>query len=1631
MLEGEGLKVGGLGLQKLYDSDFRNVVNNLPAVKKAGQKVGSVSATIGDKPTFSGDIFGGDLQIRLDQIRHVWDGPGRTAEGWQYWNVSYDRQAKDVLGAMRQGASYADAMIQHGSVGLADKLGGKFGPREDVSGSVHSLAITPQIRESVMSGQPLAAMAPGAATRPGRPVVEAKSVEDLLSLLDAGKTGLSPKQAEFLRALLDNPKLAATLEGIRFHVTDALSNGWNGSFFDGLVTIVSGKDPAIAIEEVLHAVMLALPKEMQTELERLRVQSINNVIEEEKASDSPDTAKIAALESLRDKPTAGANDFLSRNFPDSFRNEIYQYSNWQEYGAQTASKRFEKKAGSTVEGFWQQLKDFIRGFIRALRGLFRSNGKEQDIFDTILAGDFTAKAVARTGLNDLQAAIPEPGRTVKEEFFQVVRVRDGAGLGTIYKSREAAEQAAEDHERAARASRERRGIEAPAERLFTVGSVFTYEPQEPQASLGEAQASLPTPAETPPEEKRAQVGGIPEIGQRRPVENIGDIQAKVREVGFDARQAVTPENTAKAWEIFEAMTNPDTRGTAAQNFKNAFGGTNMSLGLFQGEIRNYALKLAAAGDRSLFVSLLNRSADFETLTGGGDTAAGQALRAAREFASSPMMAALEEVLTRERDRAAAQGLKLSTDNFDRLMRALDDLTMPSEQVADIADKAAEVAAPTPSDMSAEQAAMRKAARYKAIGPLIEEIQRTPLRTQRDPAWRKQVAERWFKLAGLTDEQAAKAAELFSQNFDEAYAKASELVVREELKGGRLDTISEVIAAIRAGVMSPGSEWLDRFAEKAGWRRPTNDELTRLVDLDAKLGDESLSPAEVAAVHEDMLRIVRHFGKHEGGFMKAMAERFVGGLLSGIRTFTIQFTPVIQAIRDLAIASSADPKNARAFARAMYNAARANMVVEAKYAWQHNAYKFHLGELDLTHNQLDRIWAEAEEQYRTGNATQKAWARVRQLYAINRFVFKVLNTLDNTMMSGAREWKLAYYGSIAFKEAGLKADQVSDLVDAMALARQASYERAKESGADELTARVRANHEVVQAVHDFIANRTGSDTTAAQVLDAAEKDAYSMVGRRDESIQESDEGMLSRLFPNDFMEFLSKLRAQGGAKSLIGTATFGFVNIPYRTVRYASAFSPYGLLRWGINRYRNTHGKEQWWKQSFANETQARARFREAMAGTVLLLLATAWAIFNHSSDDKAGDEDFGLYITGNGPKNRNLIDAWRKRGFRPYSLNFIIGGRVVAIPVTRVGEMIMFPFMLPAGLDDAEWRRKEAAASGHPIKSEVGLYTAALIGSSLNMMGQKGIFQTVGRLTQSMEGGDRFEKALAKLGASVGSAIALPLKQLLSSLSSMFVGPLDQSSATALIAANLPIVGYPWQQKAVNRFGDPFGDRSWYGRLADTGIPIAFQLERSPENERLYPLLVSKGVAPPELRRYILEERFGPLTDAQFGEYARRSGAHLKSEAIEGELDLSAMSPEDAKQWLTKAATRADRIAESQMGLTRRKASEDVAGGGRTARSAQGYQSRWPAGAVAGTGPAGIPSARPAAMPRGGARAPGLRRTGFRVPGRVGLRRGPSLRRGRSLFRRSRGPSLRRARALRLPVTRIRTRRGRSLGVRV
>ena len=119
-LEGLDLKVGGEGLKKLYDVEFRNIINNLPAVKKSGQKVGVADISLPSKQTIA------ERDIR-NYMASIGVRPGDPRTATLYQTDPTFRQLRDAVDA--------------------DKT-----PAPEVV-NIHSLAITPAIRDAVMGGQ--------------------------------------------------------------------------------------------------------------------------------------------------------------------------------------------------------------------------------------------------------------------------------------------------------------------------------------------------------------------------------------------------------------------------------------------------------------------------------------------------------------------------------------------------------------------------------------------------------------------------------------------------------------------------------------------------------------------------------------------------------------------------------------------------------------------------------------------------------------------------------------------------------------------------------------------------------------------------------------------------------------------------------------------------------------------------------------------------------------------------------------------------------------------------------------------------------------------------------------------------------------------------------------------------------------------------------------------------------------------------------------------------------------------------------------------------------------------------------------------------------------------------------------
>jgi hypothetical protein len=224
--------------------------------------------------------------------------------------------------------------------------------------------------------------------------------------------------------------------------------------------------------------------------------------------------------------------------------------------------------------------------------------------------------------------------------------------------------------------------------------------------------------------------------------------------------------------------------------------------------------------------------------------------------------------------------------------------------------------------------------------------------------------------------------------------------------------------------------------------------------------------------------------------------------------------------------------------------------------------------------------------------------------------------------------------------------------------------------------------------------------------------------------------------------------------------------------------------------------------------------------------------------------------------------------------------------------------------------------------------------------------QSIAELSKAVRGEENLDKLVVRALTQVAGPTVTPWKQLQDSIFKLFVGNPDRSSVEAAVWSAFGAAGYLGrmvaperaggvsslsQEVALNRFGDPLYDQSWYAKLAGTGLPIAIRVADTPQNKELYSLMVNKGTAPPELRRSNVEEQYGPLSDLEWNKYVKTSGADLKSRLVENLDTLKDMDAPAVKQFMNRQAQVANVQAAQSMDLERQPGSKGArvaAGGG-------------------------------------------------------------------------------------------------------
>ncbi|MFA6240416.1 MAG: hypothetical protein WC655_05785 [Candidatus Hydrogenedentales bacterium] len=1444
----------------------------------------------------------------------------------------------------------------------------------------------------------------------GRAPVEAKSVEDLLSLLDAGKTGLSPKQAEFLRALLDNPKLAAALDGIRFHVTDALSNGWNGSFFDGLVTIVSDKDPVIAIEEVLHAVMLALPKEMQAELERLRVQSINNVLEEIKAGENPDPIKIAALESLRDKPTAGANDFLSRNFPESFRNEIYPYSNWQEYGSQTASKRFEKKAGSTVEGFWQQLKDIIRGFIRALRGLFRNNGKEQDIFDDVLSGNFELAPKERQQAQEAQASLGEakaetpPAPAAAPEFdvadWQAEMQRElGEEEGVVTRVM-GREDTVENRARLNRAN----GTLYAKQLFQEVGLTVT---EAPGGFWKLADEAIPQEAEG-----RQLLARLNELKK--------DPESPVFQSPMGGGGSLL--NSVRVYLTADSVT-AFSKDLKRQLYKAA-----------QEEASHRGLMLAALRGGKQSVEYVARHVDVvlseQYRKEHGDPAIDTVVKGA-----------LEDFKAWFTDEELENALKSAPGFADLLKRLTGDkaieflrrvFELPFSQRADLRKNAEQLAVET-LNVSPEQARTLGKAFENAFDTMFDRATTHAL-----TVIERMLSGRERQRLGVGRRRGAWQAivsAVKAGTFDADYIIAR---IAQSLGGYTIPTEAE-IATVRElaerldKLRTPPAALLKEAktdSERARKRREFRDSTSeRQVEIQRRIGTHWAKWTKPFALRNKQGRrnIIEAMYEFTAGNLLAKAG-FITRQSLDVGTYAIIHIP-FRAMANVMVQHGGFVRGATTaeFWKDFDNILRESVEGQVK-SLKAGAREFRealrgTAEIKNVDRLLsgialfERVQLKADELAQKGRHVE---AFMLRLLGAMRFGYRFASGWDNLQGTG-QEWQemrtQAYRG---FRDQGmnpaeaklaterLMPDQKAATLKAVDQARR-NYEMA-EPGV------VPKHSEIMSGAYHMLKGMFYEGMRAAG-MPADELEAKIRLMRSANAWNESMTGVVS---PGGLMSSLMKGFGELGKNvPVIGVLAGSFgrfgnaIGLGTDRVLMGTPLGQFPAVFGVKPEYVDPETGMSSRGNPMMRSPEDRAQRRvESAVFTPFGLLAMLLVFGGY------------LIVRQRWPRDKRDRELWDANGWRPGTVALQLGNGEEIPFSTTVGPFApLRPYLAAAGaMKDVGDRRAKQQAALDEKAARLGLPAGKLppIGAADLMavgfetawaaaMGGRTAAGLIGSITD-------YGLPNAQKLASGAVSPYVPGLPALQELSRMAGVRLDEKLATVGdFMLPLPTSG----AAQVNMLGDRVGGANELQRIVQvlTGGTYPGITDADASRQRAgYAALFATEYRPPAIdpnRGYAFADGFRPMNPQELSRYSLARGQAFKDE-LQG-VDVTGLPEADARKAVQAAYQRANSQALEAVGVTVPASSRAAASRQTVTGPAQLGAFTQPSASVAGV-----------SMPQGVARLPGLRRTGFRVSGRAG-RRGSSLRRGRSLSRRLRGPSLRRAsvRGIRFPTAR--RRRGRSI----
>lgn len=804
-----------------------------------------------------------------------------------------------------------------------------------------------------------------------------------------------------------------------------------------------------------------------------------------------------------------------------------------------------------------------------------------------------------------------------------------------------------------------------------------------------------------------------------------------------------------------------------------------------------------------------------------------------------------------------------------------------------------------------------------INSIVRDIFGSSLEEQQDPAWRRQTMVNAFMKNGMNDPEAQKAADWLEYRFNTHLKQAQEKAAQKAAKDLKMKrpTLEKLVKAIRSRAVDPlnADPVTKALAAEAGFGGITPEQFTELAKLEGQMRGPYQSQRAKAAAR--MLDIALA-AKPPKDKMEILTQAWISSALSSLSTISLSavhagFIPVRRLMTDIAgIAmdvTTGKTKPADA-AQMMVNTvsnlqhAASYMLATAKFSGMNDAYTQHIVEFI---NQMHSMQADLQRAVQTikdpnASGTQKGKAAIKIAFTSTDIVRRILSTADETWGSMIQDFILRNEAMRTLVQKGKMTPTAAAMLFTAASneGRIAGERHLNETGNQTeatLVERDATQNALLQAVRVAAGEEAAEDVGTTASLESP----MELGNRRAEDAPLWD-------FVNTGLEWVKQLAIATRRKNeLAGRMITGFVTVPANVLNRSAYFTPLGIARalYKKGKLRGNPEKiQKSYEETMKTEGQQRMRLIEGIVGTMLIAMLIAL---------KPEDDEEGVVITGSGPENRGLREAWTKKGNQPNRIQWVDkkGNVRWSVPYARGGfDHLNLPFTLVGTMDDMKLK----GIKPQPANVEWGTqYMQTALKALFDQAKFFGLKNVAAMPTQNLS-----DKSLASQAAYLASPV-MPWSGLTKSLGRMWTGPTDQSSVRSAVLAQLPFTNF-YASPSLNALGDQRGaaptDEQWEKALMSGNFFTVGAKNKGPD-EDLYTMMIDRGIAPSVPFRATLERQNGFLEDSVWQDYLKTRGKLIKDGMRKNLRRLKTLPYKDAQNLMEKISGGATKEAKNRLRL--------------------------------------------------------------------------------------------------------------------